>query len=315
MSLTTQERVSLILFFLVLMVLYGAEIFVLVRAIIAIARRRGFRRFLWSRPAIVLHSLAGLGLVCIAYGRFVEPRLIEVTMTTIRTPKLEDASFRIVHITDLHLDRKPHNETRLLSIIDSLNPDVIVATGDYLNDAFALPRFRSVLARLKAPLGAFAVTGNFESFRWSDLDLFSETGFRVLEEDTVAVTKRGETIGISGLNFDRAGAWVNLLADLPEERFDVFLYHMPDLIEDVSGPGVDLYLCGHTHGGQVALPWYGALITFSKFGKKYESGPYRVGETLLYVNRGLGFEPRPAPPVRFCARPEIAVFDVMPARP
>jgi len=128
------------------------------------------------------------------------------------------------------------------------------------------------------------------------------------------VTKRGETISISGLNFDRAGMWPELLADLPEDRFNILLYHMPDLIEDVNDLGVDLYLCGHTHGGQVALPWYGALITFSKFGKKYESGLYRVGETRLYVNRGLGFEPRPAPPVRFCARPEIAVFDLVPAR-
>jgi predicted MPP superfamily phosphohydrolase len=62
----------------------------------------------------------------------------------------------------------------------------------------------------------------------------------------------------------------------------------------------------------VALPWYGALITFSKFGKKYESGLYRVGTTTLYVNRGLGLEPRPGPQVRFLARPEIAVFDILP---
>jgi predicted MPP superfamily phosphohydrolase len=75
---------------------------------------------------------------------------------------------------------------------------------------------------------------------------------------------------------------------------------------------VDLYLCGHTHGGQVALPLYGALVTLSKFGKKYESGMYTVGDTILYVNRGIGMEGGLTPKVRFLARPEITVFDIVP---
>jgi predicted MPP superfamily phosphohydrolase len=65
-------------------------------------------------------------------------------------------------------------------------------------------------------------------------------------------------------------------------------------------------------GGQVALPGYGALITLSKFAKKYEAGRYDVDGTMLYVNRGLGLEPRPAPQARFYARPEITVFDIVP---
>jgi predicted MPP superfamily phosphohydrolase len=94
----------------------------------------------------------------------------------------------------------------------------------------------------------------------------------------------------------------------------VFLYHFSDLVESLKRVNVDLYLSGHTHGGQVALPFYGAIITLSKFGKKYESGMYRVGETILYVNRGIGLEPRPAPQIRFLARPEITVFDIGPAK-
>ena len=75
---------------------------------------------------------------------------------------------------------------------------------------------------------------------------------------------------------------------------------------------VDLYLCGHTHGGQIAMPFYGALITMSKFGKKYEAGMYTVGDTILYVNRGIGMDGGPAPRVRFLARPEITVFEIHP---
>jgi hypothetical protein len=75
-----------------------------------------------------------------------------------------------------------------------------------------------------------------------------------------------------------------------------------------------LYLCGHTHGGQVALPFYGAIITLTKYGKKYEAGMYEVGDSLLYVNRGLGLDSRWLPKVRFFARPEIAVFDILPKK-
>jgi uncharacterized protein len=306
------HEVSLLMFVLVLLVLYGAEVLVLLDAIVAVARHRSPRRVLLCKPAIVLHIVAAGGLVCIGYGRFIEPTRIEVNVMTVPTAKLKDTTFRIVQISDLHCDLETRNENAMVRIINSLKPDVVVATGDYLNDASALPRLKATLAQLKAPLGALAVTGNFEINAWSDLDLFSETGFRLLQQDRVSIAKGNESITISGLGFDRADAWTELLTDLPSDRFNVFLYHMPDLIEDVSSSGVDLYLCGHTHGGQVALPVYGAVITFSKFGKKYESGWYQVEDTMLYVNRGLGLEPRPAPQVRFCARPEIAVFDIVP---
>jgi predicted MPP superfamily phosphohydrolase len=144
--------------------------------------------------------------------------------------------------------------------------------------------------------------------------MVEDTGFRLLRQDSVVVAKGSEEICISGLSIDRASACRDLLEGLADDRFNLFLFHTPDLIEDVNGLGVDLYLCGHTHGGQVALPLYGALLTFSKFGKKYESGLHRCGPATLYVNRGIGLEPRPAPQVRFCARPEIVVFDIVPAR-
>lgn len=86
-------------------------------------------------------------------------------------------------------------------------------------------------------------------------------------------------------------------------------YHTPDLVEDLEPPP-DLYLAGHTHGGQVALPFYGALVTFSRFGKKYEAGRSQVGPTTLYVNRGIGFEPS-LPRVRFMARPELTLIDLV----
>lgn len=103
-----------------------------------------------------------------------------------------------------------------------------------------------------------------------------------------------------------------LLEKIPNDGFSIFLYHFPDLVEELSGQNVNLYLCGHTHGGQIALPLYGAVVTLTKFNKKYEKGVYIVGDTIMYVNRGIGVDRFPFPKVRFLAKPEIAVFDIVP---
>ncbi|MBN1362080.1 MAG: metallophosphoesterase [Sedimentisphaerales bacterium] len=310
--MTPREQLSVLIFLLLIFVVAGVEVWLLGWSVANKLRRRRVRRVLLARRAIVLHVLVAVMVVCMLYGFLVEPRWIETTFVTLHTPKLKDTSFRIVQISDLHCDTTGRSEARAVQIINALKPDIVVATGDYLNDASALGLLRNTLRGLQAPLGVFAVTGNFESSHWSHLDLFAWTDVHLLRQSTVTLTKGDESITLSGLDIDRAAACWDLLADLPRERFNVFLYHKPDLIEAVCHLPVDLYLCGHTHGGQVALPFYGALVTFSKFGKKYESGRYRVGDTVLYVNRGLGLEPRPAPQVRFLARPEISVFDIHP---
>lgn len=311
--MTLQEVISIAIFLLAIFTLYALEVVLLARAALIRMRKRPIKPFVKPRTALVLHSLAALGVACLLYGLFVEPFWVEVNTMTVHTPKLKHASFRIVQISDLHCDTMPRNEEEMVRTVNALKPDLIVATGDYLNDRGGIPRLKDALSRLEAPLGKFAVTGNFEVYRWSNLNLMDGTGFELLEMDTVLVEKDGETIGIYGLAMDRSRDCRAFLRDVPEDRFNVFLYHTPDLIEGVDGPRVGLYLCGHTHGGQFALPLYGALVTFSKYGKKYESGAYQVGETMLYVNRGLGLERRPSPQIRFFARPEIAVFDIVPS--
>jgi predicted MPP superfamily phosphohydrolase len=311
-TMSLRELISLTIFLLGIVGVCGLELVLIARSLAGRIRRRPVKAILFSKPAVTLHVVFVAGIGCLLHGYFIEPYWIDVNVTTIRTTKLKKAGFRVVQISDLHCDRKPRNEEALISIVGDLKPDVIVATGDYLNHPAALPRLKETLSRLDAPLGKFAVDGNFEAHRRSGLHGLQGTGFCRLASETVVVTKNEDELGIFGMSYVRSDVPHESIAAFPRDRFDIFLFHTPDLIEDVNGLGVDLYLCGHTHGGQVALPWYGALITFSRFGKKYESGLYAVGDTVLYVNRGLGLEPRPAPQVRFLARPEIAVFDILP---
>ena len=135
-----------------------------------------------------------------------------------------------------------------------------------------------------------------------------------MEKKSVKLQKNGETLYISGFSCKYPPAYSEVLENIGPEDFSILLYHYSDLVESLKGLNVDLYLSGHTHGGQVALPVYGAVVTLAKFGKKYESGMYRVGKTLLYVNRGIGLESNHAPKVRFFARPEITVFEIGPKK-
>jgi len=308
-----QETIGFLVFVTVLVVVYFLEARVLLRFLLGALRKARPKPRLLSGPAVVLHCIALLGVLCFAYGYFVEPYWLEVTRVRLTSGKLRTVSLRIVHISDLHCDRKVRNEPRLPEIINPLEPDLIVFTGDALNTPEALPVFRDTLGKLQAGIGKFAVRGNFDVGRRASPDLFEGTGFRELTAESVKLEKAGEQFCISGLIWTREDLH-DLLEDVPDGCYSILLHHHPDLIKEAAREKVDLYLCGHTHGGQVALPLYGAFMTFSKHGKKYEAGLYKVGRTDLYVNRGIGMEGGHAPRVRFCARPEITVIDIAPKR-
>jgi hypothetical protein len=306
------EKIVVLCFLGTIALVYYFEIrFALVFAFNKLRRRQRPNPFL-GRSAFVIHLLAGLGVLCFLYGYFVEPYRIEVTIVEIKTDKLKEASFRIVQISDTHCDRKIRNEDRVVEIVNALEADVVVFTGDSINTAAAGGAFKEMMRKVEAKIGKYAVRGNFDVWYWSQMEVFEGTGFEVLDEESVLVEKDNEAIEIAGIGIRGSGWLSKTTKDLSAERFGVLLHHYPDLIEEPEIANVDLYLAGHTHGGQVALPLYGAMITLSKYGKRYEAGKYVVGDTILYVNRGIGMEGGRVPRVRFCARPEITVFDIVP---
>jgi len=161
----------------------------------------------------------------------------------------------------------------------------------------------------------FAVRGNWDAWYWNRIDLFGGTGVRELDGDAASIDVRGTSVWVGGVSIKHEERVPALLAGLPESGPTLFLYHYPypDVLPDAQRGRIDLQCSGHTHGGQVALPFYGAIITYSKYGKRYESGLYTVGPSHLYVTRGVGLEGGIAPRVRFFARPEITVVDLVPA--
>ena len=311
-----EEMLRVGLFLLAICCVYAVAGLFLIEAVLRRARKvppsSGRIRFV-RRGA---YLAAGAGVLCFAWGLFVEPYWPEVRRVTVPSPKVPAGSrgIRIVHISDLHCDPEPRLEERLPGIIAAERPDLIVFTGDALNSPAGLPIFQRCMRELSAVAPLFCVKGNWDS-AGRGRGLFDGTGARELDGRLERVDVGGIPVQVCGMAFGREAKIPSLLREARREELTVFLHHYPDEIHAAAEAGVDLYCAGHTHGGQVALPFYGALVTLSRFGKRFEGGLYQVGGTWLNVNRGIGMEGGRAPRVRFCARPEVTVIEVVPAGP
>jgi hypothetical protein len=279
---------------------------------------------LWSTRLAFLGLTAVQAALAAAalYATWIEPFRIGVTEAEIRSPKLNDgAPLRLLHISDLHVERITARERQLLALVEELEPDVVLLTGDYLNlssvhDPQAQAEARELLGELceRVDGPVYAITGSPPV----DLagivpEIFEGLPITWLLDDVVELARNGQRIRLAGLRCTRererdAPRLRRLLADEPDPRFTLLLYHSPDLMPEVVALGVDLYLCGHTHGGQLRLPLFGALMTSSDFWKRYEMGRYHEGGTTLYVSRGLGMEGLGAPRARFLAPPEVVLW-------
>lgn len=213
---------------------------------------------------------------------------------------------RILHLSDVHLETdRSSREAWLLEQVMLLKPDVIFITGDLHQYNMQDPkRIEEVFGKLEAPLGVYTCLG------LDNAALLQEgaPAMKVLIQ-TMQEFKHGESrigvVGASSMN-------QSLYDALSEMDYSIVLNHKPELADEAVGQGVDLYLCGHTHGGQVRIPFWGAIITRSATGKRYESGLTLVGNTAIHTSRGLGMEVRPSPQVRFFCRPEITLIEVSP---
>ena len=276
--------------------------------------RAGRAKVSSKRSAVYLRrtvfSLALIGLLCFAYGYFVEPYWPEVTHVELRTPKFAgtERTVRIAHISDLHSDPRARLEDRLPSLISEQKPDLILFSGDAVNSPDGIPVFRECLRQIAKIAPTYVVKGNWDLSN-SSADLYGNTGVHELTGEAATVDVRGARVWVNGAGVDRASRIPAILAEAPADAFTIFLYHYPDEIY-AAADKVDLYSAGHTHGGQVALPFWGALVTLSRYGKRFESGLFKVGQTYLYVNRGVGMEGDLAPRVRFWARPEITIYEI-----
>jgi predicted MPP superfamily phosphohydrolase len=273
---------------------------------------------------------AGLSTACLgsAYTTLVEPGWLQRTATSIRLPRLPSAldGLSVALLSDLHVGPhvSPAQVRRAVTITNGSGPDVIIVAGDFVSQSASHSNACAVeLAALRAPHGVFAVLGNHDV--WTDADAVaanvSAAGLHVLRDERVPIETNGsrlwllgiEDTGYMGGGFDTfrarwAGAEARLrelLTAIPPGEPCLLLVHNPDFTEMAAPGEVDLALCGHTHGGQVRLPFVGPPVVPSCFGAKYAAGLVQGPGTLVYVTRGVGLI---APRVRFNCRPEVSLL-------
>lgn len=249
-----------------------------------------------------LCALAALSLA-LPYGFWVEPYWIEVTRHKIRAQL--DRPLKIAHLTDLHTGGLGRRERELLRILDAEKPDVIFITGDSINSRGDYDACGEVLSRLRAPLGVWAVRGNWEKWHPASDEraFYDRIGVKLLVNEAEPVRKDVWVIG-----FDDALAGDpdrEALSKAPTGIFRVALFHSPAYFERISGR-CDLALAGHTHGGQVRLPFLGPLWLPPGSGS-FSSGWYEANGSRMYVSRGIGTS---ILGLRLFCRPELAIITV-----
>ena len=275
------------------------------------------KRFITRRRLLVGGGLAGL---VASYPFFIERYLVLVNTYRIPVPHLPApfAGFRIVQLSDLHYGFLVPQAMirRVVARANAAAGDVIVCTGDYVharNTTEEIDRVWPLLAGLSAPDGVFSVLGNHDHWAHTERSQYwlERTG-QDLRHRVVPIRRGKETVWLAGtgdLWEDRRDLDA-LLEPIPPADCRIVLAHNPDSADGRHRQRVDLMVSGHTHGGQVRLPFLGAPILPVR-NKAYGAGLVRNGKgEPLFVSRGIGWA---ILPVRLNCPPEIAILELVPA--
>jgi hypothetical protein len=285
-----------------------------IRLILFLAGRTRGRRGVSGRAGRYLFlGAAAAALGAFGYGHL-EARHLRVHRLELTSPKVPrgENPVRIVQVSDLHLGavNSTRAAERVAGLVESLKPDMLVATGDMVDRGMPDPEaVAGVLRSIQAPLGKFAVTGNHEFYRdvEASVRFLERSGFRVLRGEEARPAPWLSVMGVDDEAAHRFGgprgsSLETLLDRVGEERWVLVLHHRP-VVGDASRGRFDLQLSGHTHGGQV-FPFN--LVVALAY--PFVEGSYRLGEgSLLHVNRGTGTW---GPPVRLGSPPEITVIEL-----
>ena len=243
------------------------------------------------------------------------PQFVELDLTFASLPAAFDG-YRILHVTDTHLDALPELAAVAARMIAGLEVDLLALTGDVLANPKAPPQMAAtplvdLLAGLVVRDHRLAVLGNHDPAIVADT--LEEIGFEVLLNQSISLARQGECIVITGLDdvhcfytdaartalFDRGG------------EFRIALVHSPEIADHAAEAGIALYLCGHTHGGQICLPGGRALLTRLTRCRHAASGIWRHGSMAGYTSRGLGAS---WPPLRYNCPGELTLITLRCAR-
>ena len=246
-----------------------------------------------------------LSVILLIYGRYIGTMDFITKEYTLHHESIPNGfdGLKIVHFSDLHYNRAISLDKvkSIVKEINLINPDIVVFTGDLIDHDVTLKTedyqaLINVLSKINATYGKYAILGNhdYEGDKDKIIELYNHSNFKYLDNDyDIIYDNLNEPIFIGGLNTvsynqDDIDKTMSYLKDNNDINYKIIIVHEPDITDKiVNNYDVNLILAGHSHNGQIRLPFIGALYT-PPLSKKYYDNYYKVKDTDLYISSGLG---------------------------
>lgn len=227
-------------------------------------------------------------------------------------PQLPEAfdGFRILHLSDLHIEGMIDKGQSLQRTLGTLQYDLCVLTGDFRFLTYGsydktLTLMEDLVKTIQAPFGVTGILGNHD---WLEMvPGLEQGGIRMLLNEPQALEKGSDAIwllGLDDMHYYETGDLEKAVSAAPTDVVRILLVHSPEIIPEAFTAGMDLYLCGHSHGGQICLPGGSPIITHCRCPRSYKAGPWQYQSMKGYTSRGVGTS---LFPIRIFCPPEIII--------
>lgn len=287
----------------------------------------------------VLLGIVAFGVACLLYASLIERNWFALRRHRVPCLPAGARPIRILHLSDMHFRKGQRRKHRFLARCAATAPDLVVCTGDFLDEESGMEAAVPAVAQIRASSRAFFVLGSHDYYAstpgnplkylrgpsnrrppagrllpWRDLVAELEAlGWEPILNRATTVDVDGlgtvDVVGLDDPHIKRDD--ISVASPRSRPGFRLGVVHSPDAAPALADLGYDLVMCGHTHGGQVRIPGVGALVTNSKLPRQMARGVSRLGNAWLHVSAGLGTS-RYAP-IRFACRPEACVLELTPA--